>query len=154
MSTFRLTLFAAAAICFAGSICNAADPAVIYRASGVLDDGGNPNAGTATVFHCTNYGKTDTKLRVLLYNGTGVVVADMSLVVESNITRSFSSHQTLAFEDYVWATPGPIKQGSAKIMSTSLAVVCSGAVVPADATIPQGTPLHLSRFNEATGQED
>jgi hypothetical protein len=127
---------------------------VIYRASGVLDDGSAANLGTATVFHCTNYGKADTELRVILYNGTGVVVADMSLVVQNNITRSFSSHQTLAFEDYVWATPGPIKQGSAKIMSTSLNVACSGAVVPADAGIPQGTPLHLSRFNEASGQED
>jgi hypothetical protein len=145
-------LLAAGAVISAG--VGAAQAALVYRASGVLDDGGLPNLGAATVFHCSNYGPTSTVVRVQIFNGAGELAADMSLTLGSNITRTFSSHQTLAFEDYIWADPGVIKQGSARIFSTSLKVLCTAAVVPADTAIPQGAVLHLSRFNPQAGQEE
>jgi hypothetical protein len=65
-----------------------------------------------------------------------------------------STHGTAIFSDFALAPGTAINQGSAVIQSTSVNVHCSGMIVDAAATVPQGIALHMVRLNPAPGTQE
>ena len=126
---------------------------LIYRVSGVADNGGGANAGVATAFHCTNFSQVTETISFVVRNFDGTKKADQSFALASLATGTASTHITALFVDGPLAT-GLINQGSAQIQSTSLQVHCSAMIVDAAATVPQGIALHMVRINPASNSQE
>jgi hypothetical protein len=85
----------------------------------------------------------------------GAKVADRSIRIMPNRTRTLSTHFTrLFFEDAVLSPGEVINQGSAEILASSIEVFCSAMIVDADVNFPQGIALHLVRFNAIPGLQE
>ena len=120
---------------------------VIYRVSGIRDDGAGDNTGTATVFHCSNLSNVSENVRFAIHNSIGSLVANSTRTIPSKSTISVATHGTANSENLPHLSPGTvIGQGLAVIAATSPKVICTVIVVDAAAATPIGTPLHLVRF--------
>src|SRR6185436_11756372 len=69
----------------------------IYRFTGLRDNGGAVNAGTATVLHCTNFSGSTETLRLQIRQFTGTVVKDNTFNVTHNYTFTIATHGVAAF---------------------------------------------------------
>ncbi len=127
---------------------------IIYRASGVIDNGAAANLGVATSFHCTNFGPTTDNLKIVIRGYNGVVVANPTYTLVSFQTFTASTHSTVAYvQDGTLAAGSTINQGSVVIAATSPYITCTAVVVDASTAVPIGTPLHLVRFVSYPGAE-
>jgi hypothetical protein len=127
----------------------------LYRVSGVRDNGGGPEAGQATSFHCTSVSTVDETLVIRVRDFNGVIVGSRSITIPPNRTRTMSTHLTrLFFEDAVLSPGEAIEQGSAEILATSIQVFCSAMILSAAASVPEGIELHLVRFNAIPGSQE
>jgi hypothetical protein len=123
--------------------------------SGLRDTGSASNVGVATSFHCTNFSAVAEKIRFVLRDFPGTVVANTNVDVPAFGTRTASTHNALVFNEDSFLSPGAFfNQGSAVIQSTSLNVHCSGMIVDAAASVPQGIALHMIRLNPAPGTQE
>ena len=130
------------------------DPLVqVYRFSGVRDDGGAANAGTATTFHCTNFSGATESFRVQVRQYNGTVVGDNTRNLAHNETVTTSTHGTVAYFEDVALNTGLVFQGSARIWATSPSIVCTASTIDAAAAAPHGVDLHGIRFNPIPGTE-
>jgi len=130
------------------------DPEVlIYRFSGVLDDGGLNNAGVATSFHCTNFSGATENIRVVIRDAVGGLKGNVPLPVDHLATRTISTHGTQAYnEDFVMT--GLVAQGTAAIAATSINVICTAVTLDASTTAPVGVALRGIRFNPVPGSQE
>ena len=127
----------------------------LYRVSGVLDNGGGPEGGQATSFHCTSGSTVDETLRIRVRDFNGAIVGDQSIKITPNRTRTLSTHFTrMFFEDRTLSPGEVIAQGSAEILATSIQVFCSAMIVDASTSSPQGIDLHLVRLNAIPGSQE
>lgn len=125
---------------------------IIYRVSGVRDDGQGAQLGVATSFHCTNWSNLPEKLAIAVYNFNGALARARSFIVNSHYTFTVSTHKTLIFSENEILSPGvDIDQGYAQIHSTTTNIYCSAMIVDAASSSPAGIALHLVRFNPFPG---
>jgi len=127
----------------------------IYRVSGVRDNGGGANSGTATSFHCTNLSNVDETIKITLWQFNGGKITDASETISKNQTFTASTHDTRGFiEDRFLSRGIEIKQGSARISATTTNLICSAMIVDASVAFPEGIALHLVRFNPIAATEE
>jgi hypothetical protein len=122
----------------------------IYVGTGVRDDGGAADAGTATSFHCTNVSGATASLRFLVLNFNGTAVGNVTVFVGHGQTTTHSTHLTASYIDGNLST-GPVIQGGINIESDQSGVFCSAVTISASATFPDGVPLRLVRINPHPG---
>jgi hypothetical protein len=129
------------------------DPVIlIYRVTGVRDDGAAARAGTATALHCTNLSEVAETLQILVRDFTGSLVSNVSRTLNSAQTFTAVTHIAAVFAEDITMSPGSIiDQGYAAIGSTTTSIVCSAMLVNAAATSPVGISLHMVRYNPSPG---
>ena len=127
---------------------------VIYKAAGVRDSGSAENAGTATTTHCTNTSGASQRIRYVVRNFNGAVVADAAFTVGAITTRTVSTHGTVLVEDLPFLSPGvAIAQGVITIYATAASVICTIQVLDASTGVSVGD-LHLVRFNSIADTQE
>jgi hypothetical protein len=124
---------------------------LIYRASGVRDDGSGPSAGVATVFLCTNLSSANELLTVLVRNFDGTLLASSTVGIGSAQTYTMSTHGIVAFFSDQNLATGLVDQGYVAIGSTTTEMTCSVLIVDAANSKPAGLPLHMVRYNPSPG---
>jgi len=125
---------------------------IVYRTSGVRDNGGAINTGVATSFHCTNYGNVSELVRIKIFNFNGTNVSDNTFTVPSKRTHTASTHGTVAFNEDAFLSAGTlVEQGHAAIFATSTKVGCSAMILDASVAGPQGISLHMIRYSPDPG---
>jgi len=128
------------------------DPEVIiYRVSGVLDDG--VANGAATSFHCTNFSGVNETVRIVVRDGNGTLLKNVPLTIAHLRTTTASTKDTVIYFDVDMAT-GSIQQGTAAIAATSVNVTCTAMQVLPQGVFPQGIALHMTRFNPIPGTQE
>src|SRR5262245_24212990 len=125
---------------------------VIYRFSGVADNGGT-NSGIATVFHCTNFSGVPESLRIVVRATDGTLVGNVSQPINHLQTLTLATHATAIYFEIV-VSMGPILQGSAAIAATSVNMVCTAMTLDAGTFSPVGIALHGIRFNPVPGSQE
>jgi len=128
------------------------DPEVIiYRVSGMVDDGGG--GGFATSFHCTNFSGVPETLRIVLRpQGGTTIVTNQPFAINHLQTLILSTHHVTPYADTNLATGA--FQGTAAIAATSINMTCTAMQVQTNTTIPQGIALHMTRFNPIAGTQE
>lgn len=128
---------------------------LIYRTSGVRDNGAAVGVGVASVFLCTNNSAVPEKLAIQLRNFDGAIVTTQEFVLPSLRTFTASTHGTIAFLEDVFLSSGMgIAQGSARIFSSTPNMFCSAMVIDAASVAPIGVSLHLARSNAPAGVQE
>jgi hypothetical protein len=126
---------------------------LIYRASGVIDDGSGSFAGVATAFHCTPVSGVTENIRFVVRNVSGGIVANTLFAAPHLQTLIVSTHLT---EVYGFATisPGIAFQGTVAIAATSSNVLCTGKTINAQPSVPSGFILPMVSFNPMPGTQE
>lgn len=124
---------------------------VVYRVTGVTDDGDASNAGVATSIMCTNFSQSTeyVQYNVLRYSGSEAMVIFGTVFLRGTITAS--THYTNIFYDGVNLNTGAMNQGSIVVSSTTINIHCTAMIVDAASTVPNGIALHMVRFNPHPG---
>jgi hypothetical protein len=123
----------------------------IYVGSGVLDDGGGGDLGTATAIHCSNVSGVTVDVRVLILAHTGQVEGALTLTLVNGASATFSTHSTSAFIDGTNLLTGVVSAGVVNVEATNSAVFCTAHIVDAAGPGHNGNPLHLVRVNPHPG---
>ena len=69
---------------------------ILYRVSGVRDNGGADNTGVATSFHCTNFSGVFETIRFVIRGANATVLANTALGLNHLETGTMSTHPTLS----------------------------------------------------------
>jgi hypothetical protein len=120
-------IIAAAAFAIAQPVQAAqGDPEVIiYRFPGVRDDGGNPGAGVATVFHCTNFSGVTETIRFVTRDQFGTTLLQNNTVPIPHLaTRTAATHLPAAYVTNLNLPTGIVAQGTTAIAATSTNIIC------------------------------
>jgi hypothetical protein len=126
---------------------------IIYRVSGVRDDGGPSFTGVATVFHCTNFSGVDESIRIVIRNAAAAIVVNSGSGILPHLnTVTFMTHGNRAYGGANLVTG--VVQGSAAIAATSVNVVCTAMTIDASLGNPVGVPLHMVRFNPIPASQE
>jgi len=123
---------------------------IIYRASGVLDNGGAASTGTATAFSCTNFSGVGELIRVVVRGATGALLANVGFSFGHLETINFTTKGTALYAAQVMNT-GVVVRGTAAIATTTVNITCTAMLVDAGASVPQGIALRMVRFNPIPG---
>jgi hypothetical protein len=130
---------------------------VIYRVSGIYDNGGGANAGSASILNCTNYNNSGAEeVRVITRQWNGALLDDRTEVIGAKDTRTFATHNPLAFDIDFFLTPGTlINQGSWVVSASRITnVFCTAQVVDAAHPNARGYSLNMVRFNPVPNTEE
>jgi hypothetical protein len=128
---------------------------LIYRYSGVYDDGSAAGTGTYTALHCTNFSSVteDLVIAVRQFNGTLLFAQTFTLgqfrtytVITHAGATAFGVDQTLAL--------GLIDQGLFSIASTTSLITCTAMIVNGPGATIQGIELHAHRYNPEPGTDE
>jgi len=123
----------------------------IYIGSGVLDDGGPDNTGTATSIQCSNVSGVSVQVRVLILGPSGGVEGQATDTVAHGATVTRATHLTNVYIDTTLNT-GPVAQGALNIESTNSGVFCAALTINAvDGDSIDGESLRLVRVNPHPG---
>jgi hypothetical protein len=123
----------------------------IYIGSGVLDSGSGANAGTATVFHCSNVSGFIANIRFLVLSNAGGIEGNVTLGVVHGETVTVPTHATLAYSEVEDLATGGVNEGVINIESTQSGVFCTAKTIDAALASPVGVPLDLVRVNPHPG---
>ena len=100
MKAIHWIIAAAALACAEPVQAGINDPEIIiYRFPGVRDDGGAPNVGVATVFHCTNFSGVPENVRFVTRMFADSLLANEVFPVAHLQTIAASTHATAAYFD-------------------------------------------------------
>jgi|GEM_PF-6406250 len=124
---------------------------VIYRASGVTDNGGPNGTGVATSIFCTNTSPDTEQVVIVIRKDDGSIVYNNTFLITTFSTRAWSTHLTNVFVEASLDVGVAIQHGVLGIGSTTTNLFCSVMVVDAASTNPVGIPLHMIRYNPAPG---
>ena len=148
---------AAAALSFVQPVQAAtSDPEVIiYRFTGVTDNGEGAGLGSATTFHCTNFSGTSETIRFVTRGSNGTLVSNQANAIGHLVTLTASTHNTLAYrEDLTFAT-GAVLQGTTAIAATSINIICTAMTIDAANPLrPDGVALRGIRFAPIPGSQE
>jgi len=146
---------ALAAIPAAPALAGVNDPLqVLYIFPGARDDGGSDGAGVATLIHCFNFIATRETVQFTARNFDGSLKANLSFQVDFLGTRTAATHDTNLYAEDLFLHTGVLDQGAIGVAGTSTNIVCTGQVVDAAATVPNGFDLHAVRFNPIAGNQE
>jgi hypothetical protein len=126
---------------------------ILYRISGVRDDGSNPDAGVATAFHCTNFSGVTETIRIVIRDFDATLLGNTAFNINHLETKTAVTHPTVAYiEDETLLPVGiAVEQGSAAIAATSRNITCTAMTVDAASASPVGVSLQGIRFSPAPG---
>src|SRR5262245_4461664 len=124
---------------------------IIYRVSGVLDDGASN--GTATSFHCTNFSGVPENVRFVVRGPTTAILFNAPFTINHLHTLTVSTKDVVIYADVPLNT-GAVTQGTAAIAATSVNVTCTAMQVLPQGVFPQGIALHMTRFNPIAGTQE
>jgi hypothetical protein len=128
---------------------------LIYRVSGVTDDGGADNTGVATALHCTNSSGVQQSVNVSFKFATGAPVNGFGAALKAGETRTWATHPSVLFEETGGFGGGvAIHQGSAAISASSDRIHCSAMVIDAGASVPHGFALHMVRYSPVPNTQE
>ena len=123
----------------------------IYVGSGVRDDGGIPEAGTATTFHCSNVSGAGTTVRFLILDHTGGLDTALTRAIAHGQTITVSTHSVKAYIESNDLETGILREGVINIESLESGVFCNAKTIDAASDSPVGTILPLVRVNPHPG---
>src|SRR5262245_26453552 len=97
-------VIAAAALAFVQPAQAAStDPEIIiYRFSGVLDNGGLSHQGIATAFHCTNFSGVQESLRIVVRDSAGIIRGNFSQLINHLQSLTLSTHSIAIYNDFAF----------------------------------------------------
>jgi hypothetical protein len=156
MKILSVAIAAASLLPAVPAIAAATDPLkVIYRLSGVRDNGGAANTGLATVFFCTNFGDVEERVRISLRAEADGAPTNNTFNFGPGQTRTLATHFTTVYSEEAQLDPGTFyEQGAATISATTVNVHCSVVQADGAAAGPRGVALHLVRFNPANNSQE
>src|SRR5262245_21681982 len=152
----KLILSTALALGIAASaLAGVNDPEVIiYRFTGVRDDGSGTNLGVATVFHCTNFSGVTENIRLVTRNNNTALESNVLIQIGHLATKTAATHFTAAYgEDQDLAT-GALNQGSTAIAATSINIICTAETIDASSAVPIGVARRGIRFSPVPGSQE
>ena len=124
----------------------------IYIGTGVYDDGGIVQDGSATVFQCTNVSGVSANVRFLVLSSAGVALGSATLTIPHGGTRTAGTHNTSFFAEDVLLHAGTVNlNGAINIESTESAVFCTGNITDALNDPDYSFALRLVRVNPHPG---
>ena len=128
---------------------------IIYRVTGVVDNGGASGTGFATVFNCTNLSPVVESIRFVVRNFNSVIAANAAFSVGSLQTVSVSTHFTVLFAGFT-LSPGTSLKGTTVMAATSTNIFCSAMIVDAGAATASAiaATLPMVRFSPMAGTEE
>jgi len=131
------------------------DPEVIiYRFPGVTDNGGGPNAGVATSFHCTNFSGALENVRFVTRDDIGTLLTNVVFPVSHLATLTTSTHQTQAYFDPNTLDTNNVSQGTTAIAATSINIICTAETIDASNAVPTGVARRGIRFSPVPGSQE
>src|SRR5262249_49830837 len=136
-------IIAAAALAFVQPVQAAqSDPEVIiYRFSGVRDNGLGFGAGIATVFFCTNFSGETENIRFVTRNSSTAIAGNSVGTIVHLGTMTAATHNPLIYVTNLSLNTGPIAQGTTAIAATSINIICTATTIDAAAATPIGVAL-------------
>jgi len=147
----------------AGAVLAFAEPAqaaqsdpevIIYRFPGVLDNGGAPNMGVATAFHCTNFSGATENIRLVTRNFNGILLTNFLNAIDHLDTHTFVTHATAAYNNDFLLSTAIVGQGTTAIAATSTNIICTAMTIDASTAVPIGVALRGIRFNPVPGSQE
>ena len=150
MKAIQWIIAAAAVACAAPVQAGVNDPEkIIYRGSGVLDNGGNDFDGLATAFHCTNFSGVNENIRFVIRTNLGALVANGAIAVPHLNTQTVLTKDAALFLSVtrVILRTGAVELGTVAIAATSINVTCTAMLFQANTNTPAGIKLHMTRFS-------
>jgi hypothetical protein len=148
-----------AALALAFALPASADAAVggpeviIYRFPGVSDDGGGPNVGVTTVFHCTNFSGVQETVRFAGRSDAGGLVVNGTININHLATAVVFTHLNAAYVG-VSVTTGSVNSGTMAIAATSINIICTAMTIDAANPKPTGVALRGIRFSPVPGSQE
>src|SRR5262249_32694360 len=132
------------------------DPEVIiYRFTGVRDDGAAQGLGMATLFECTNFSGAVENLRFVTRDVAGTLKSNVAQVIVHLGNIAMLTHTSLGINFTTSLARGVVGQGSTAIAATSTSVVCGARLIDATGNSPfDSVPLRGIRFNPVPGSEE
>jgi hypothetical protein len=149
--TALLAVLAAASLIAPASAITFPSLTTIYVGSGVRDNGGAENAGTATTFHCSNVSGVTAQVRLSVLSSGGVVLSDPTFTLLNGRTLTVSTHNTLTYAETGNMATSVVAEGAINIESTQSAVFCNAKTINAASASPVGVPIDLVRVNPHPG---
>src|SRR5262249_51248992 len=148
MKTIHLLVSAALATGMAAPALGGVDDpeVIIYRFSGVRDDGAVAGAGVATVIHCSNFSGATESLRFVLRGFDATIKKNTAIPIAHLNTLMAITHVTMAYPGiFVALATGAVFGGMATIAATSTNIVCTANTIDASTASPVGVPLRAIR---------
>ena len=131
------------------------DPEVIiYRFPGVRDDGGGPNVGVATVFHCTNFSGAAETLRFVTRDFDSGIKSNGTFTLLHLRTTSVVTHNVAAYGTDLLLATNVVNGGTTAIAATSTNIVCTAMTIDAANPKPTGVSLRGIRFSPVPGSQE
>jgi hypothetical protein len=127
---------------------------IIYRFPGVFDDGGGFQAGTATVFHCTNFSGVTETVRFVTRDDAGILRQNNTIDIPHLETKTAATHSQSTYFISVNLSTGAVAQGTTAIAATSTNIICTAMTIDAANTKPVGVALRGIRFSPVPGSQE
>ena len=141
------------------------DPEIIlYRFSGVTDDGLGDFNGVATALHCTNFSGVPERLRIVIRHRDSRLLQNVPFTVPHLATLTAATKAVVVFDIspflFTNLATGAVPGGTAAIAATSASITCTAMIVNAGAlggicpTCLIGVSLQGIRFNPIPGAQE
>jgi hypothetical protein len=128
---------------------------LIYRFSGVFDDGGGTGAGSFTALHCSNFSSVNEDLVIAVRQFTGTLLLAKTFTLSPFQTFTAVTHQgAVPFGVDSNLGTGVVNQGIFSIASTTTTITCTAMNVSGTAPTIQGVQLHSHRYNPEPGTDE
>jgi hypothetical protein len=127
---------------------------LVYRASGVIDDGGASGTGSATAVHCTNFSTANEDVVFVVRQINGVIVGFAQVTLTPLRTWTAVTHHAVSYGENSNLLTGIVAQGVFAVGSTTTSVICSAMSMDASTPTPQGISLHMVRYNSDPGSTE
>src|SRR5262249_29691943 len=137
----------------AGPLAVADNEIVLYRFTGVNDDGGGAGIGVATVFQCTNFSGATETIRFVLRDRQASFIINTTFTLQHLHTVTAATHPANGFLDADINFQVGVGHGSMAIAATTTSIVCTAMVVNAANETAVGT-LHAVRFSPIPGTQE
>ena len=126
---------------------------VVYRFSGVKDDGNADFVGTATVFSCTNFSGVTETLRFVTRHLDGTIRQNDTVPINHLQTTILVTHGVRAY-GLQFGLATNVVQGTTAIAATSTNILCTAMILDAANAQFAGVSLRGIRFNPAPGSQE
>jgi hypothetical protein len=127
----------------------------IYVGTGVFDSGHGDNAGTATVFFCSNVSGIAAQVRFVVLDNSANVVGNVTVNVAHGESTIAATHGVTVYEGEASMLVGifgrQTRGAVLNIESTQSGVFCTARIQGATLGAEEAVPLHLVRVNPHPG---